>query len=126
MIRRPPRSTLFPYTTLFRSVNPCSHQGATTNLPSLRRNPGVSRQGPITLDVRREIECPHGAPCLVLAPILARHPPHHLELDPVGIPAVERFRDAVIARAGQGGHAREVSEGRRQVLDRGHFPAQAV
>src|SRR2546429_5690826 len=25
MIRRPPRSTLFPYTTLFRS--PCSHQG---------------------------------------------------------------------------------------------------
>src|SRR5256885_5026648 len=24
MIRRPPRSTLFPYTTLFRSPNPCS------------------------------------------------------------------------------------------------------
>src|ERR1022692_2985332 len=24
MIRRPPRSTLFPYTTLFRSANPCS------------------------------------------------------------------------------------------------------
>src|SRR3712207_7737626 len=24
MIRRPPRSTLFPYTTLFRSWNPCS------------------------------------------------------------------------------------------------------
>src|SRR3712207_7039275 len=23
MIRRPPRSTLFPYTTLFRSVRPC-------------------------------------------------------------------------------------------------------
>src|SRR3712207_8056656 len=23
MIRRPPRSTLFPYTTLFRSVQPC-------------------------------------------------------------------------------------------------------
>src|SRR3712207_8693303 len=23
MIRRPPRSTLFPYTTLFRSVSPC-------------------------------------------------------------------------------------------------------
>src|SRR5256885_5773766 len=23
MIRRPPRSTLFPYTTLFRSVGPC-------------------------------------------------------------------------------------------------------
>src|SRR2546430_8207395 len=25
MIRRPPRSTLFPYTTLFRSVLPCVH-----------------------------------------------------------------------------------------------------
>src|SRR2546421_3674443 len=24
MIRRPPRSTLFPYTTLFRSLSPCS------------------------------------------------------------------------------------------------------
>src|SRR5258708_26096075 len=24
MIRRPPRSTLFPYTTLFRSISPCS------------------------------------------------------------------------------------------------------
>src|SRR5258708_27818268 len=32
MIRRPPRSTLFPYTTLFRSVSPeCSTQQA---LPS--------------------------------------------------------------------------------------------
>src|ERR1022692_5059013 len=29
MIRRPPRSTLFPYTTLFRSrrPDPCQHQG---------------------------------------------------------------------------------------------------
>src|SRR5260221_9551849 len=26
MIRRPPRSTLFPYTTLFRSVGPCPAQ----------------------------------------------------------------------------------------------------
>src|SRR5690242_21291374 len=31
MIRRPPRSTLFPYTTLFRSVftTGCKHQGRT-------------------------------------------------------------------------------------------------
>src|SRR2546426_9900337 len=28
MIRRPPRSTLFPYTTLFRSVNVSSEAGA--------------------------------------------------------------------------------------------------
>src|SRR5690348_17515158 len=26
MIRRPPRSTLFPYTTLFRSAHPVCHQ----------------------------------------------------------------------------------------------------
>src|SRR2546430_12043049 len=25
MIRRPPRSTLFPYTTLFRSIKPAAH-----------------------------------------------------------------------------------------------------
>src|SRR5256885_12144739 len=35
MIRRPPRSTLFPYTTLFRSVQtgigrPCAHPAAKT------------------------------------------------------------------------------------------------
>src|SRR2546426_3528551 len=30
MIRRPPRSTLFPYTTLFRS-----HQGVTATVPKL-------------------------------------------------------------------------------------------
>src|SRR3712207_8806624 len=28
MIRRPPRSTLFPYTTLFRSSNPCGKRRA--------------------------------------------------------------------------------------------------
>src|SRR2546421_4442030 len=27
MIRRPPRSTLFPYTTLFRSLEPVRHRG---------------------------------------------------------------------------------------------------
>src|SRR2546429_6082755 len=32
MIRRPPRSTLFPYTTLFRSVPPAAHQILLRNL----------------------------------------------------------------------------------------------
>src|SRR2546430_8413194 len=31
MIRRPPRSTLFPYTTLFRSLLPCRNGMATWN-----------------------------------------------------------------------------------------------
>src|SRR5690349_22934923 len=31
MIRRPPRSTLFPYTTLFRSIHPTSSATTTTS-----------------------------------------------------------------------------------------------
>src|SRR3712207_7363103 len=36
MIRRPPRSTLFPYTTLFRSMNPPTRNMST----SMRRGSG--------------------------------------------------------------------------------------
>src|SRR2546430_7613624 len=38
MIRRPPRSTLFPYTTLFRSRQPLdgSHRSVVQTLPSLQ------------------------------------------------------------------------------------------
>src|SRR3712207_7642834 len=36
MIRRPPRSTLFPYTTLFRSV-PSDDQGVRTSKPTTGR-----------------------------------------------------------------------------------------
>jgi len=32
MIRRPPRSTLFPYTTLFRSYLPAAHTAALAHL----------------------------------------------------------------------------------------------
>src|SRR3712207_7965358 len=46
MILRPPRSTLFPYTTLFRSVRPLAHDGRSTARrwpvvarPDLRRRP---------------------------------------------------------------------------------------
>src|SRR5256885_8253980 len=37
MIRRPPRSTLFPYTTLFRSSKPCSHPSCTCSAPNTKR-----------------------------------------------------------------------------------------
>src|SRR2546429_6961102 len=42
MIRRPPRSTLFPYTTLFRSLG--STQSSTSG--SLRRSPLTQREFP--------------------------------------------------------------------------------
>src|ERR1035438_9874992 len=44
MIRRPPRSTLFPYTTLFRSTNRSSFGGEGTGL----RPWGVSSGSPTT------------------------------------------------------------------------------
>src|SRR2546426_4054684 len=39
MIRRPPRSTLFPYTTLFRSQRVEDSQGCNPEPPPLRRPP---------------------------------------------------------------------------------------
>src|SRR2546422_1976793 len=38
MIRRPPRSTLFPYTTLFRSRTPRSRNGWETRESTIRRD----------------------------------------------------------------------------------------
>src|SRR2546427_10902629 len=48
MIRRPPRSTLFPYTTLFRSALPRPHGGSVgvavpVAVPALRRRRGRVR-----------------------------------------------------------------------------------
>src|SRR2546422_6905596 len=45
MIRRPPRSTLFPYTTLFRSIPPgISSEGASAVRPLLRPRSGGDRK----------------------------------------------------------------------------------
>src|SRR5689334_24650208 len=53
MIRRPPRSTLFPYTTLFRSVRRLEH--AQRRRPErLRRERHVSAQ--LLLDELRELD----------------------------------------------------------------------
>src|SRR5256885_4129648 len=41
MIRRPPRSTLFPYTTLFRSKCVCETRSATSALDSSNRSPSA-------------------------------------------------------------------------------------
>src|SRR5258708_24624769 len=46
MIRRPPRSTLFPYTTLFRSVHPAprSQPIEPLRMSPIRRQPSRSRR----------------------------------------------------------------------------------
>src|SRR2546429_3153289 len=44
MIRRPPRSTLFPYTTLFRSGRWPSARPARWASPRGRESPGVARR----------------------------------------------------------------------------------
>src|SRR3989442_7423506 len=51
MIRRPPRSTLFPYTTLFRSVHDLAQRGAHAT-----REPTVPREEPRA----RETAAPRG------------------------------------------------------------------
>src|SRR2546422_3732573 len=61
MIRRPPRSTLFPYTTLFRSI-PGSHG---IPVPSFRRE---EREGVVD-SVAVRLEDPEGAPRYMVAVI---------------------------------------------------------
>src|SRR2546426_7234457 len=55
MIRRPPRSTLFPYTTLFRSKRPTLLSFAGADLPSADRHALLR-----TLDCREPGDCATG------------------------------------------------------------------
>src|SRR5689334_24678332 len=57
MIRRPPRSTLFPYTTLFRSGRARSHQRAA--VPEPARHEGIDRRA--DADLHRLLPQPRGA-----------------------------------------------------------------
>src|SRR5256886_7254245 len=49
MIRRPPRSTLFPYTTLFRSTKPFAFAELLARLHALLRRSAITR--PIVLTI---------------------------------------------------------------------------
>src|SRR3712207_4354251 len=51
MIRRPPRSTLFPYTTLFRSVMPAEDE-----IAAARKNDAHLGQGSTAVAVERDDE----------------------------------------------------------------------
>src|SRR3712207_8585587 len=73
MIRRPPRSTLFPYTTLFRSV----HERAVTRQAVVHQQPGVA--DPLQLGVHaRDLRVPVQAH--VRADVAARSEEHTSEL----------------------------------------------
>src|SRR5258708_15668283 len=84
MIRRPPRSTLFPYTTLFRSVDELKSAGAEVNSLRLGEHTiaktvcrhAVKANDPLAgpelqnlvEDLRRcamPYTCPHGRPTLI-------------------------------------------------------------
>src|SRR5687768_14971907 len=54
MIRRPPSSTLFPYTTLFRSRFQAEHLGAARELGGEQRDEGC----PLTVELRAELGQP--------------------------------------------------------------------
>src|SRR2546430_3908138 len=58
MIRRPPRSTLFPYTTLFRSRHPQSQrERATSGQLDPRRRPARSEEHTSELQSQSNLVC---------------------------------------------------------------------
>src|SRR5882757_7583842 len=67
MIRRPPRSTLFPYTTLFRSCSPepgatsprrrCRPGGETVGRPTWRQSAARSEEHTSELQSRQYLVC---------------------------------------------------------------------
>src|SRR3712207_7888952 len=63
MIRRPPRSTLFPYTTLFRSPQGHELRPEITDRPHQDRHGRCSRRGPAAVagedGVRDRVDLPH-------------------------------------------------------------------
>src|SRR5438874_4383702 len=57
MIRRPPRSTLFPYTTLFRSRSPWARRARDPGLREEREFRSRSEEHTSELQSRRDLVC---------------------------------------------------------------------
>src|SRR2546430_5082279 len=71
MIRRPPRSTLFPYTTLFRSTNglPCRFSSSVLSLASTAPSPlsrGITRVGSRSEEHTSELQSQSNIVCRLL------------------------------------------------------------
>src|SRR3712207_7873048 len=69
MIRRPPRSTLFPYTTLFRSRD--------ARADALLEQPRCAGAGALALGDRRELQAAPDLEPLGPAPVHADEPAQH-------------------------------------------------
>src|SRR2546423_1980666 len=94
MIRRPPRSTLFPYTTLFRS-GPC----ARAHLSSLPAGGGDYRRGrPGRRDDTREVRLPGLVGAQALMTSATPHSRHA-----VRAPLPDRDITGVLSRTGPSG-----------------------
>src|SRR5256885_11035560 len=65
MIRRPPRSTLFPYTTLFRSQHG-AHEPETSQATTLRRGRESSGPLPRSEEHTSELQSPCNLVCRLL------------------------------------------------------------
>src|SRR2546427_8315413 len=82
MIRRPPRSTLFPYTTLFRSVEAfhlaAEHRAARDDGDEQARPLHVDAELGAAVHLGRRIEPPHPRPEDL--PVLGRSEEHTSEL----------------------------------------------
>src|SRR2546430_7733924 len=78
MIRRPPRSTLFPYTTLFRSVpRPGRHAGGhARRLPRDRRGGARAGRGHRSEEHTSELQSQSNLVCRLL---LEKKKRHHIE-----------------------------------------------
>src|SRR2546422_4801243 len=78
MIRRPPRSTLFPYTTLFRSPSPPSRRGRRVRAPGGPCG-GASRSRPGRRDRKStRLNSSHGyISYAVFCLKKKKKPPHH-------------------------------------------------
>src|SRR6266487_5067771 len=66
MIRRPPRSTLFPYTTLFRSSRRSRPASARCRSPMRRRAPGGASPGGRSEEHTSELQSPVHLVCRIL------------------------------------------------------------
>src|SRR5438876_5948406 len=78
MIRRPPRSTLFPYTTLFRSPQALGLRGSHRRWPAPRTT--AARTKTRSEEHTSELQSPVHLVCRLLLEKKKQHGYHHLSL----------------------------------------------